>query len=386
MTSSLISIIIPVFNRPQLLEEALASISVQKYRHFEVIVIDDGSTEPIGQVVETFQTKNDILVHFIRQGNAGPGAARNRGLDVAKGDFIAFLDSDDLWYPEMLQTTIKVLESNLQADMACGGWDMIDESGKAITGVFQPSGLQPLVDGDFAEALIFKNRFPIHSVLTRKKCFQMYGIFDPELIAFEDWELWIRMAAQGCRIVFFDVPVARWRCHHDLQRSPSGSGFPYAARQVIERLFSNMFVADRYIKYRSAAEILLWLQQANSYSQRGLVRDAAECIQYAERCLEVGPFEEDVFRAFIESSLSVPQARNFRRILAKLMDPSLRRKIESEIRWRQVIADRRDRRIEALIKELLGLVYFNPSWFFRKILRALSVRLKISDLFRIGLC
>ena len=382
---SLVSVIIPVHNRARLLGEALSSISAQKYRHFEVIIIDDGSVEAIDQVVENFKNTNDVQVIFIRQDNAGPGSARNRGLGAAQGDFVAFLDSDDLWYPEMLQAAVEVLEKNPAADMACGGWDMIDGLGKATTGIFRPTGLQPLVDEHFAKALIFKNRFPIHSVLIRKESFVRFGNFDTELVAFEDWELWIRMAAQGCRVVFFDVPVARWRLHHDVRRSPAGENFSYAVNQVIEKLFSNKFIADRYIRYRYPAEILLWLQQADFYSQRGLAGNAAECILYAERCLDRGPFGEDVFRAFLQNSLSVPLTENFRQLIGKLMSASLRRKLDAEKRWQHVISEYNEHLLGPLIQELTGLLFFNPSWLFGKLSRVLLIRLKVSGIFRIGL-
>jgi glycosyltransferase involved in cell wall biosynthesis len=380
--SSLVSVIIPVYNRSKLLGEALSSISAQKYRHFEVIIIDDGSVEAIDQVVENFKNANDAQVIFIRQANAGPGAARNRGLAAAHGDFVAFLDSDDLWYPEMLQAAVEVLEMNPAAEMACGGWDMIDDLGKATTGIFRPSGLQPLADEDFAKALIFKNRFPIHSVLIRKESFVRFGNFDTELVAFEDWELWIRMASQGCRVVFFDAPVARWRVHHDVARSPIGETFIYAVKQVIDKIFSNKLVRDRYIGYRSSAEILLWIQQANFYSQKGQAGNAAECIHYAEKCLGRGPFGEDVFRAFLESSLSVPQTENFRRLLGKLMSASLRQKLDAEKRWQRVISEYNKHLLGPLIQELTGLLFSNPSWLIGKISRVLFIRLKRYGFFR----
>lgn len=372
----LISIIIPVHNRPKLLAEALSSVSAQKYSHYEVVIIDDGSVEPIDQVIEKFRSTNKAPIILIRQDNAGPGAARNRGLGAAHGDFIAFLDSDDLWYPEMLQAAVEVLTNNQAADMVCGGWDMIDGSGKATTGIFRPSGLQSLADQDFAKALIFKNRFPIHSLVFRKESFVRFGKFDTELVAFEDWELWVRMASQGCRVVFFDVPAARWRLHHDIRRSPTGETFSYAVKQVIEKLFSDKYVADRYTRYRSAAEILLWLQQASLYSQRGLTGNAAECIHYAERCLDQGPFGEDVYRAFLENSLSLPQTDNFRQLIGQLMSASLRKRLDAEKRWQHLISEYNKHLLGPLIQELIGLLLFNPSWLIGKLSRVLLVRLR----------
>lgn len=97
------SVIIPAYNRRALLEQALASVWAQEFRDYEVIVVDDGSTDETMEMLEAQQREHTVL-KVIRQANGGPGAARNRGAKEAKGEYLAFLDSDDLWFPWTLET------------------------------------------------------------------------------------------------------------------------------------------------------------------------------------------------------------------------------------------------------------------------------------------
>jgi len=95
-----VSVIVPLFNKAPYIERALSSVAAQTYRDFELIVVDDGSTDEGPRIVEAF---TDLPIHLIRQENAGPGAARNRGLELAQGELVAFLDADDEWLSNYLR-------------------------------------------------------------------------------------------------------------------------------------------------------------------------------------------------------------------------------------------------------------------------------------------
>src|SRR3989442_12041514 len=110
-----VSVIIPLFNKAPYIERALSSVAAQTYRDFELIVIDDGSTDEGPRVVEAF---NDLPIRLIRQENAGPGAARNRGLGLAQGELVAFLDADDEWLPSYLSESVRLLDEYGQAVVA----------------------------------------------------------------------------------------------------------------------------------------------------------------------------------------------------------------------------------------------------------------------------
>ncbi len=113
-SAPLISCIVPVFNGERYLAEALESIFAQTHRPIEIIVIDDGSTDGTPDVAARFKSS----IKYIRQTNAGPPAARNRGLSEAESDFIAFLDADDLWHPEKLARQLRQFETHANLDVS----------------------------------------------------------------------------------------------------------------------------------------------------------------------------------------------------------------------------------------------------------------------------
>jgi glycosyltransferase involved in cell wall biosynthesis len=173
------SVIIPTYNRLAFLKEAVASVQQQSYQNFELIVVDDGSTDgTLGNSVK-----------YIYQPNAGPAAARNRGLREARGDFITFLDSDDLWRKDKLQTQIDFMKSHPQA-MVC----YTDETW-IRRGVRVNQGQRHKKFSGW----IFEKRLPLcivspSSALMRRQFFEIVGRFDESLPACEDYDLWLRAA------------------------------------------------------------------------------------------------------------------------------------------------------------------------------------------------
>jgi glycosyltransferase involved in cell wall biosynthesis len=111
--NTLVSVVVPVFNRERFLDECLESVFAQKHRPIEVIVVDDGSTDASVARAEAWGDR----VRLIRRSNGGPSAARNSGVDAARGDFIAFIDSDDLWLPELLSKLLRVFAEAPQTDI-----------------------------------------------------------------------------------------------------------------------------------------------------------------------------------------------------------------------------------------------------------------------------
>lgn len=114
-----VSVIIPLFNKAPYIERALASVAAQTLTYFELIVVDDGSTDAGPAIVEAF---TDLRLRLVKQANAGPGAARNRGLREARGEFVAFLDADDEWLPEFLLESIDLLDEDPEAAAVTSGY------------------------------------------------------------------------------------------------------------------------------------------------------------------------------------------------------------------------------------------------------------------------
>lgn len=149
------SVIIPAYNRRVLVEQALASVWAQEFKDYEVIVVDDGSTDGTMEMLEAQQREHTVL-KVIRQANAGPSYARNRGIRVARGEYIVFLDSDDLWFPVALSTYAKALDAHGRVALLRGSWMEFKDDKPDMN--LPPENMRFRLHQDYFEA---GSRFPI---------------------------------------------------------------------------------------------------------------------------------------------------------------------------------------------------------------------------------
>ena len=199
-----ISIIMAAYNHAGYIAKAIHSVLAQTWQDFELIVVDDGSTDATGQVVSQFSSP----VRYIHQQNRGQGGARNRGIASARGEFICFLDDDDLWEPEYLATVIAVFQQQPDIDALYTGFRMIDGEDR----VLPQTGSHVVPPHQMYDALIRGGWFPPLVVTVRKSCLDQVGPLDESLRGHDDWDLWLRIA-QGH--VFRGIPeaLARYRVH-----------------------------------------------------------------------------------------------------------------------------------------------------------------------------
>lgn len=185
-----VSVIIPTYNRADFLEAAAASVFKQTFTDFEVIIVDDGSRDNTGDVCERL-CAIDSRVRYIHQENTGLPGARNTGIRAARGEFIALLDSDDLWVPTKLEKQLAVVERDPGIDIVYCDYACIDASGKTWPPVYTPEYGQTLYD-----SLLYYNvvRGSASAVLIRAECFNRVGLFDESLRSMEDWDMWLRLA------------------------------------------------------------------------------------------------------------------------------------------------------------------------------------------------
>jgi len=185
----LVSIIIPTYNRRHLLESAVRSVLTQSYDKFELIVVDDGSEDNTFEVIEAFR---DSRIKYIKhEKNRGVAAARNTGIQASCGEFVAFQDDDDIWQQKKLEK---------QMDLICTeskGADVVyTRACKTEKGVdsYIPSGKIRALEGNIYRSLLWQNYITIPSVLLRKTCLEKVGLFDENLVTFEDWEFLLRLS------------------------------------------------------------------------------------------------------------------------------------------------------------------------------------------------
>ena len=189
-----VSVVVPTFNRAHLVVDALESAIQQSQLPLEIIIIDDGSTDETENVVKEWMgnQSSDVVVHYIKQTNQGGSAARNHGIRLAKGEFIAFLDSDDVWHREKLERQVNVMETSARIGGVYCGLRHVE---MATESTYDPVRSYPR--GNLLEQLLIRDvTAPTSTYLVRREVFDKVGTFDETLDARQDWDLWIRLSEQ----------------------------------------------------------------------------------------------------------------------------------------------------------------------------------------------
>jgi len=195
MTSTLISVVIPTYNRSEYLQQAVESALGQVGVEVEVIVVDDGSTDETAAIVKRNAPKWGERFHYVWQANAERSVARNHGLKYARAEFVAFLDSDDIWRSDHAQKCWHALQEDEAAVAAYGEYGLIAADGSIISDrVARPETEGP----SFRRDLCLK-RLILHptEVLIRRSALDTKETFDPEIPGAEDWLLWVKLAQRA---------------------------------------------------------------------------------------------------------------------------------------------------------------------------------------------
>ena len=197
-----VSVIIPTYNRENLVDKAIKSVLKQTYRNYEVIIIDDGSTDNTEKVVKNFHHPQ---IHYIKHAdNRGVSAARNTGIRNCCGEYIAFLDSDDEWMPEKLNKQMKIFEkAPSKVGAVYTGNYYIDKISEKITKVYIPRKKGHI----YEDILRGEGTLYISTLLVRKECFTKAGLFDEDFPAREDLDMWIRISKHYQFVYVKDVLV-----------------------------------------------------------------------------------------------------------------------------------------------------------------------------------
>ncbi|MEG8037917.1 glycosyltransferase [Sphingomonas sp. LR60] len=199
-----VSVILPAFNAADTIAATLASVMAQSFADWEVLVVDDGSTDHTIASASRIAA-GDTRIQLISQHNQGVSSARNHGIDSAGGELLLFLDADDTIAPEHLALLTNALDAH-DAEVAYCGYQRIGSTGSALAPVFE----EGIADAPF-EAFAHANKVAIHSVLVPRALVRAVGGFDPGLVTCEDWDLWLRIARTGARFVGVATPLAFYR-------------------------------------------------------------------------------------------------------------------------------------------------------------------------------
>jgi glycosyltransferase involved in cell wall biosynthesis len=196
-----VSVVIPAYNNALYTVETVKSVLAQTYRDFEVIVVDDGSTDHTREVLEPFG--NDIT--YIHKENGGACSARNLGIRYSDSEFVACLDCDDVWLPEHLERSVGLLEERTDLGFVFGPCYLIDGGG-AVIGMTNYKFNLVWASRD----LIRENYVGAPTVVIRRSCLKQVGLFDEQIFIPADWDLWLRLANEF-PIGYIDEPLAKYR-------------------------------------------------------------------------------------------------------------------------------------------------------------------------------
>ena len=262
ITDPLVSVIIPTYNRGWIVRDAIDSVLGQTYADFELIVVDDGSSDRTPPILDAYGDR----LRVIRQANQGVSAARNRGIGESSGPLIALLDSDDIWLPKKLAVQVDFFKRN-PAALICQTEEIWIRNGLRVN----PGKRHRKPSGMIFERSLELCLVSPSAVMVQRELFEKVGQFDESLQACEDYDLWLRV---GCRfpVHLIDKPLTIKRGGHEDQLSRQSSLDRYRIRSLVKLIESARLTPIQ----RNAAVIAL----------------RKKCAVYAKGCLKRGRLKE----------------------------------------------------------------------------------------------
>lgn len=284
---NLVSVIIPVYNRARLLREAVASVVGQTYRPVEIIIVDDGSTDDTGAAAEDLACKHDGLITVLHRKNGGPGLAREAGRQQARGEFIQYLDSDDILLPDKFVIQVRALRDNQECGVAYGKTRLVDGAGNILAEPFKLSGTeQPFL----FPGLLVDRWWNTHTPLYRRSVCDAVGPWIDMRMG-EDWEYDARVGALKTRLSWCSEYVSH-HCQHQEGRLTGNELNRDVLRDIgrlIPRLYGCSQQAGVSHSYEEMRHFSRWaFLVARQAGQAGLSRIAEKCLDTARLADESG--------------------------------------------------------------------------------------------------
>ena len=266
------SVILPVYNRADFVDEAVRSILKQAFEDFEFIIIDDGSTDGSSAVLQKLARK-DTRIRLVHKENSGLIASLNRGLDMAEGQYVARMDSDDISHPERFERQVRFLEANPSVGVLGTTADFIDADGR-----MSDSWPVPERSDVIAWRLLFNNCMCHPSVMMRASVMDRLGGYAPWAIYAEDYELWTR-AIQITRVANLPDSLLQFRRHNDSVTVRMRPEQLQSCCQIAARLHQSI-VGDRVDEQMSAFLVLMETRSVDEAIQGTGINDVAAVHEY----------------------------------------------------------------------------------------------------------
>lgn len=274
MVASLVSIIMPTFNRKALIFNAIDSVVAQTYSNWELIIVDDGSVDgTAGAIAERYG--NESRIKYLYQENQGQASARNNGIAASSGSYIAFLDSDNLWLPERLSEGVAILDESPDVGLCYANVIFIDAEGQEL----HRNNMQRY-SGHVFDKLLVDNFVSMNTVLVRKKILPSNRPFNELNRLDEDYELWLDMSVNN-KYFYIDKCLAEYRVEGD-RVSDSFLTRLKANEKTLKKVIEKYNI-DKEIPSVKKGLSLHYLRQASILARQGNVVDVLSAINTSWR-------------------------------------------------------------------------------------------------------
>jgi len=292
------SVVITCYNYARYLDGCLRSVLDQTYQDYEIIVVDDGSTDGTPQIMEQFSDVPNL--RYIRQENRGQASAKNKGIQEAQGRFVSFLDADDLWERDKLARQVRLFD-NPAVGVVYSRAHLIDQDGNPLTLHFGGQYLTPR-SGRVSQWLLFDNFIWFSSSVVRKECFEKIGVFDETLSMGIDWDLWLKISTQY-EFDFVDEPLLAYRTGHAGQMSKNAEGRQKCSDRIMENFI---------MKYPNAVtDKAIRTAYSYTYCNRGSYFrkiDKKKSYQFYARAIIKDPFNIGAYKGIVKNLINYKES------------------------------------------------------------------------------
>jgi glycosyltransferase involved in cell wall biosynthesis len=275
-----VSIITPAYNQGDYLAGAMRSVQQQTFGDFEHIIVNDGSTDHTHEVANSFV---DARIRYIRQENKGLSGARNTGIQLARGTYVLFLDADDWLLPDALACQLMHHTTHPGAGLSVGGWRFADGQERYISDDILPP---PEVT---AATLLLGNPLHVPAILLERCWLDKAGLFDQNLRACEDWDMWLRLVRIGCTITTFAHVICAYRTHEGQMTREPGR-MRTAMLTVLDKVYSATELPPTWQALKDKAYAAAYLKAAgrayHTNSLAGAQQDLAAAVRLDPSLLE----------------------------------------------------------------------------------------------------
>jgi len=271
----LVSIIIPAYNKSQLTVKTVESVLNQTYQPIEIIVVDDGSTDDTREQLSRYADK----IQYVYKENGGACSARNLGFKLSQGDYVGFLDCDDVYHPEKVQFSVNYLEEHSDCGWVHTAVDFIDEDGAIVGGCDNPESRR---QGRIAPRLILRNFICNSTPLIRRSCLERTGVFDETIFTPADWDLWLRLSEE-CHVGYIPRRLTQYR----VSQNYVFKNLELAQREEIQVMEKFFAAYPKYLFLQRRARANIHLRFAQCYV---LKDDLPKVKEEFLSCLKSFPF------------------------------------------------------------------------------------------------